>query len=242
MQAVRNSSRGISLLYTSSEALPSTTQSVRPTRASVGSTPTLGPESDRQIKTQSSRGQLFTPVASDDPTEGNEYVPQEDYGHESQSDSGDFWDSFDEEDEEIIELAKRIEKSTQTDKSPPARARKLNIRDTHEHDDYGGALLSEEERKLLGKLRSLARITYVCGLILQRRHQNTDRCAQTNRGRQVSSTYHGSLIPPRSLQHQCTSHLFPCWRSPERRMPSCAQQSEPGSRALRTNHQLMART
>lgn len=177
MQAVRNSSRGISLLYTSSEALPSTTQgvgptqasvgptptlrldserhtttqqSIRPTRASVGSNSTLARDTDRFVTTQSSRGQLFTPVASDAPKEGNEHVPQQDHGQETQSDSGDFGDSFDEEDEEIIELTKRIEKSAQTEKSPPLRARKLNIRDTHEHDDYGGALLTEEERKLLG--------------------------------------------------------------------------------------------
>ena len=54
------------------------------------------------------------------------------------------------DDEEIIELTKKIEKSAQVEKSPPSRARKLNIRDTHEHDDYGGALLPEEERNLLG--------------------------------------------------------------------------------------------
>lgn len=94
-------------------------------------------------------------MASDDPAEGNGYPSQQDYDQELQSDSGDFGDSFDEKDEEIIELAKRIEKSAQTEKSPPARARKLNIRDTHEHDDYGGALLSEEERKLLGTSASL---------------------------------------------------------------------------------------
>jgi hypothetical protein len=150
MQAVRNSSRGISLLYSSSTTLPSITQGVRPTRPSVGSTPTLGPDSDRQITTQSSRGQLFTPVPSDAPTEGIEHFSQQDLHEEIHSDSGDFGESFDEEDEEIIELAKRIEKTAQTEKSPPSRARKLNIRDTHEHDDYGGALLTEEERKLLG--------------------------------------------------------------------------------------------
>lgn len=103
-------------------------------------------------------------MASDDPAEGNDYPPQQDHDQELQSDSGDFGDSFDEEDEEIIELAKRIEKSAQTEKSPPARARKLNIRDTHEHDDYGGALLSEEERKLLGTSSGLWLVLhmYVC--------------------------------------------------------------------------------
>jgi hypothetical protein len=149
MQAVRNSSKGSSLLYSSSAALPSVTQGVRLPR-SIGPTPTLRPESDRDVTTQSSRGQLFTPVASDSPTENDEYISQQDCHQEIQSDFGDYGDSLDEDDEEIIELAKNIEKSAQMNKSPPTRARKLNIRDTHEHDDYGGALLSEEERKLLG--------------------------------------------------------------------------------------------
>lgn len=240
MQAVRNSSRGTSLLYSSSAALPSTTQGVRPTRASIGPTATLRPDSDRQITTQSSRGQLFTPVASDDPVESNEHVSQQYSDREIQSDPEDFGDSFDEEDEEIIELTKRIEKSAQTEKSPPSRARKLNIRDTHEHDDYGGALLSEEERKLLGTSFTLWLRLHV--LTLARRYKSSARCAQTNRTRQIPSAYHGPFISLRGLQHQCTAYLLSCWRSSERRMPSCAQQPKLGSRALCTSHQLVART
>lgn len=208
MQAVRNSSRGISLLYTSSGTLPSITHGIRPTQASVGPTPTLRPVSDRHITTQSSRGQLFTPVTSDDQTEDNDHVLQQNPAQEIQSDSGDFGESFDEEDEEIIELAKRIEKSAQTDKSPPSRARKLNIRDTHEHDDYGGALLTEEERKLLGTSSGLwARLR---ALTIDRRHQSSARCAQTDNACQVSSANHGPLISLRSLLHQCTPHMLSC--------------------------------
>lgn len=267
MQAVRNSSRGVSLLYSSSATYPSATQGVRatqvsigptptlrpdpdrhittkqgvrPTRASVGSTLTLGRDADRQITTQPSRGQLFTPVASHDPTEGNEHVSQPNFHHEIQNDPGDFGEPFDEEDEEIIELAERIEKSAQTAKSPPSRAHKLNIRDTHEHDDYGGALLSVEERKLLGTSSGLWVRLHI--LILSRRHQRPARCAQTDRAREISSTYYGPLVSSRSFQHQRTSYLFPYWRSPECRMPSCAQQPKLGSRALRTSHQFMART
>ena len=63
----------------------------------------------------------------------------------------DFEKSIHEDDDEMIELAKRIEMSaTPGDKSPPTRARKLNIRETHQYDDYGGALFTEEERELLG--------------------------------------------------------------------------------------------
>ena len=211
-----------------------------PIRASVGPTPTLMPDSDRQITTQSSRGQLFTPVASDDPPEGNEDVSQPDLHQEIHSDFGDFGDMFDEEDEEIIELAKRIEKSAQTENSPPSRARKLNIRDTHEHDDYGGALLTEEERKILGRSSDLWLKLYV--LTLERRHQNPARCAKADHARQVSSANHGPLISLRSLQQQCTTHLLSCRRSSERRMSSGAQQPKLGSRALCTRHQLVART
>jgi hypothetical protein len=100
--------------------------------------------------TQSSRGQLLTAVVTHALTESCKcIVPQSSY-QDIQSDAGDYGDSLDEDDVEVIELAKRVEVSTQMDNSPPSRARKLNIRDTHEHDDYGGALLSEEERKLLG--------------------------------------------------------------------------------------------
>ena len=169
-----------------------------PNRAPVGSTPTLRPDSDRQTTTQSSRGQLFTPVPSDAPTEDNEHVSQQNHDQkEIQSDSGDFGDSFDIEDEEIIELAKRVEKSAQADKSPPSRARNLNIHDTHDHDDYGGALLSEEERRLLGSSSTLWLTLYM--LTRDRHHKSSTRCAQTNRARQVPSTYHGPLISLRSF-------------------------------------------
>jgi hypothetical protein len=100
--------------------------------------------------TQSSRGQLLTAVATHALTESSKCIVLQSSYEDIQSDAGDYGDSLDEDDEEMIELAKRVEVSTQMDKSPPSRARKLNIRDTHEHDDYGGALLSEEERKLLG--------------------------------------------------------------------------------------------
>jgi hypothetical protein len=89
-------------------------------------------------------------VASDALTEGDGNGSQQDCHQEILSDSGDYGESLDEDDEELIELTKNIERSAQSDQTPPSRARKLNIRDTHEHDDYGGALLSEEERKLLG--------------------------------------------------------------------------------------------
>jgi len=150
MQAVRISSRGSSLLYSSAATLPSTAQGAKFDQASVVSAPATRPASHRKIMTRSSHKQLLTPVASDAPIESSEHTLHQSPYQEIHSDAGDFGDSLDEDDEEIIELTKCVETSAQLDRSPPSRARKLNIRDTHEHDDYGGALLSEEERKLLG--------------------------------------------------------------------------------------------
>lgn len=94
-------------------------------------------------------------MASDAPREGNDHFSQQDCHLEIECDSGDYGDSLDVDDEEIIELTKNVKKTAQMDKPPPTRARKLNIRDTHVHDDYGGALLTEEERKLLGMRATL---------------------------------------------------------------------------------------
>jgi len=239
MQAVRDSSRGGSLLYSSSAALPSTAQGVKLDQAHVVPTPTPRPASDCKPMTRSFRGQLLTPVASDAPTESNEYISQQTSRQEIHSDVEDFGDSLDEDDEEVIELAKLVEKSGQMEKSPPSRARKLNIRDTHEHDDYGGALLSEEERKLLGMSSTPSSREWV--LTVNRCHQSTTGHTQTNRACQVPTTYHGPLISLWGVQHQCTPHLLPRRRSSECRVPSCAQQSKLDSGAICTNHQLVAR-
>jgi hypothetical protein len=198
MQAVRNSSRGSSLLYSSSAALPTTsqlpsnpsgaTQVVQPnprrvgiSKAPTGSTSTLGFGSGDDVTPKPVRGQLPAPVAPNAPRRnnersaslGNSRIPSTDYGdfHDLVELSEDeetveqakrasttyesFEDSLDLDDDEMIELSKCVESTAHPGKSPPSRARKLNIRDTHEHDDYGGALLSEEERKLLGTVHAL---------------------------------------------------------------------------------------
>lgn len=55
------------------------------------------------------------------------------------------------EDEELInELAKTIDQSNKSKKFPPPRDWKLNMREVQENEDYGGALLTEDERTLLG--------------------------------------------------------------------------------------------
>lgn len=93
---------------------------------------------------------LPTPVGSDPLTAPSESNVRRSSRQTLRSDSGNFGEPIDEDDDEVIEMTKRAERSIRSGQSPPARARKLNIRDTHAHDDYGGALLTDEERKLLG--------------------------------------------------------------------------------------------
>lgn len=157
MQAVRNSSKGSSLLYSSSATLAPSTQGVGFTPPSIGSTATLGFSSDSDAAPEP-HASLPTPLASDAATESNGRTARRNHPQVTQSHSGEFEDSLDEDDDEMIELAKRVEKQATAGQSPPSRARKLNIRDTHEHDDYGGALLSEEERRLLGIISAFFRV------------------------------------------------------------------------------------
>jgi hypothetical protein len=150
-------------------------------RPLVGSTSTLGFGSGDDVTSKPSRRQLPAPVAPDAPKENHERtsrlsnlrITSTDYGDfedlvDLDDDDetidqakrapklhGSFEDSLDLDDDEMIELSKRVESNARPGRSPPSRARKLNIRDTHEHDDYGGALLSEEERKLLGTVHAL---------------------------------------------------------------------------------------
>jgi hypothetical protein len=100
-----------------------------------------------------SKAQLPTPANSDVSTEGIERSSYHLELKTLRADSGDLEESIHEDDDkELVELAKRIERSTRREgASPPARARKFNIRETHEYDDYGGALFTEEERELLGE-------------------------------------------------------------------------------------------
>lgn len=175
MQAVRNSSRGGSLLYSSSAALPTISQPVNPARPAIRSIPTptssspvvVGSDPARQAtgftptlvyssqndQNPNASQRLQPPVASHASTKETRRDTLRSSRHVLRSTSDDFGAPIDENDDELIELARRVEDRANSEtswKSPPSRARKLNIRDTHAHDDYGGALLTEEERKLLG--------------------------------------------------------------------------------------------
>lgn len=175
MQAVLNSSRGGSLLYSSSAGIPTTSQAIDHARPVLRSTPTLAPSSTvvtgahhtRQVtgstptlafslpnhRTTHVSQQLQTPVASQVLAKGMGRDTLRSSHCVLRSTSDDFGSPIDENDDELIELARRVGDHANKEtpwKSPPSRARKLNIRDTHAHDDYGGALLTEEERKLLG--------------------------------------------------------------------------------------------
>jgi hypothetical protein len=160
VQAVQNSQAGGSTLYSSSIEHPTTGYSVMSTPAFTRST--VLPAFNRTTGALSNLPptQLPTPVNSDTPTEISERSSHRPKLKTLPTDSEDFDspvheidedDDEDDDEDEMIELAKRIEQSAGSkETSPPARAHKFNIRETHEYDNYGGALFTEEERELLG--------------------------------------------------------------------------------------------
>jgi hypothetical protein len=163
------------------QVLPSTPHGVGVSEPQVGSTSTLGFGSGDDVTLKPFRRQMPALVVSDAPRGNHERtsrlsnfrMPSIDYGEfedlvdlddddemieqakRASTTYGSFEDALDLDDDEMIKLSKRVENTAQPGKSAPSRARRLNIRDTHEHDDYGGALLSEEERKLLGTVHTL---------------------------------------------------------------------------------------
>lgn len=64
--------------------------------------------------------------------------------------SEEFGCPIDESDDDSVELVKRVNKLEMIRKYPSLRERRLNIRDVDENEDYGGALFTVEERRLLG--------------------------------------------------------------------------------------------
>lgn len=149
MQAVQSSQAGGSTLYSSSANMLSTPVLTR-------STPLLVFSRTANHLSSLPQMQLPTPVNSDTPMETvkrDTHLPKhntirtesEDLAISIYESDGDY------DDDDMIELSKRIKKSAGSkETTPPARARKFNIRETHEYDDYGGALFTEEERELLG--------------------------------------------------------------------------------------------
>ena len=159
IQAVQSSQAGGSILYSSFIERPTTDYSVLSTPTFTRSTPL--PVSSRSANTIPNlpQTQFPTPVNSDAPTEVEKRSSRRSKAKTLpafQGDAGDFEipvheDDEDDDEDEMIELAKRIEKSAGSkETSPPTRARKFNIRETHEYDNYGGALFTEEKRELLG--------------------------------------------------------------------------------------------
>jgi hypothetical protein len=156
MQAVQSSQAGGSLLYSSSSGYPTTEHGVLSTPAFTKSTPL--PVVSRTANTMPNlpQTQLPTPANSDTPMEAFKRSTRRSKPNTIRTESEEFGSSIheddgDEDEDDMTELAKRIEKSAGSkETSLPARARKFNIRETHEYDDYGGALFTEEERELLG--------------------------------------------------------------------------------------------
>jgi hypothetical protein len=106
---------------------------------------------DSDAELEHSHGHLPSSMISDTAAESIKYE-HETHAQVLQSDLEEFANCIEEEldEDDVIGLSKRVKLAARGKKSPPSRARKLNIRDTHAHDDYGGALLSDEEMKLLG--------------------------------------------------------------------------------------------
>lgn len=150
MQAVQNSTGGGSLLYSDDRALPiadTTVGSARPLLVSI-SLPVQ--EKTGMTALAGSNSQLPTPVNSDPSTRPTGCTIPATSSRVPRTDSGDYGELSDGADNELIELTKRIETSDKSGERLPSRERRLNIRDVDEHEDYGGALLTEEDRKLLG--------------------------------------------------------------------------------------------
>lgn len=153
MQAVQSSQAGGSLLYSSSIGHYTTEYGVLSAPKFTKSTPLPMFNGSAHSVPNLSKTQLPTPVTSDIPMEAIERSSYQPGLKTLRVDSGDLDESIHEDDDDdMVELAERIEKSTRSEgASPPARARKFNIRETHEYDDYGGALFTEQERELLGE-------------------------------------------------------------------------------------------
>lgn len=173
MQAVRDSSRGASLLYSSSATLPYLNAGAQTSQPPSSFTSRTKVPASGTIMPSSSNNQLTTPINSDPLVQspektlshGNGQLPASSSTQTlslppstlQRDESADYFGEYsDEDEEELIELANKvenrtsIEKSNKPTKSPPSRDWKLNVREVHENEDYGGALLSKEERNLLG--------------------------------------------------------------------------------------------
>jgi hypothetical protein len=108
----------------------------------------------------SSNSQLPTPVTSDEPVVPAISILRPQSKREATpilTLDEEFIVSDNEGQDEIAELVDAVEEAeARRSSTPPARERKLNMREVDKHEDYGGALLSNEERQLLGKRLKLS--------------------------------------------------------------------------------------
>ena len=114
--------------------------------------------SPARICITASTNQLPTPFASDstaNETSPNGRGPQtarEPHAHSTHSD--DFIDIDDHDKADLIDLTTAVEETMGIrERTPPFRERKQNIRAVEEHEDYGGALLTDTEKQHLEGLR-----------------------------------------------------------------------------------------
>ena len=108
--------------------------------------------------TSASRSRLPTPFASDS-------APEETLAHANDpptrrdtlagfTQGDEFIDIDDHDEADLIDLTTAVEESVAIrERTPPFRERKQNIRAVEEHEDYGGALLTDTEKQHLEGLR-----------------------------------------------------------------------------------------
>lgn len=102
--------------------------------------------------TFSNKTQLPTPVNSDTLTDSDNYQkPRKRRPTPILNPDEELVELSDEDEAEIVDLREATENdATRRSPTPPARERKRNMREVDAQEDYGGALLSEAERQLLG--------------------------------------------------------------------------------------------
>lgn len=112
----------------------------------------LGSERSKPRKTLTSGAYLPTPANSDPAAETS--VFEESYKALSDAvgsrDEAPFMFLSDDDDERLIELAKRVEQ-TKKQLTTPSRDRRKNVREVASDETYGGALLSKADRQLHGE-------------------------------------------------------------------------------------------
>lgn len=103
---------------------------------------------------------------------------------------------------EMVDLAESNESEPEMrPNTPPQRGRKLNTRDVDELEDYGGALLSDADKRALGTANSCQMVASdLCILTAGRQNQHRHRqCVEADREKTISATHSRPIAHIRGL-------------------------------------------